>query len=205
MRFATRRVLPAVSIALLLTSVAAWAQTSQAPSGPGVAPSPGAIQGQPQVPNPRPTPTLPPHALPDLVGVSIQFTVTERTTWGDGKPCQHYSVVPKIKNQGLRDAGRFKVQLQRKKNSGNYWEYVEACEACTYDLASGLAAGRSKTLDARAANNCSDNDWNWWRIVVDSGGRVYEGINGEANNATIEKEYKPTLLRPVTPIALPKP
>jgi len=199
------RIQTVVLLASIL-AVSAWAQTTQAPAAPGLAPTPGPLQGQPRVPNPPPTPTLSPHALPDLVGVGIQFTVTERTTWGDGKPCQHYNVVPTIKNQGQRDAGRFKVQLQRKKNSGNYWEYVEACEACTYDVASGLPAGRSKTLDPRAANNCSDNNWNWWRIVVDSGGRVYEGLQGEANNATIEKEYKPPILpRPTTPVRQQQP
>lgn len=195
----------AVLITLIL-GAATWAQPARAQAEPGLAPTPGAIQAQPPLPNPLTTPTLPPHALPDLIGVSIQFTVTERTTWGDGKPCQLYNVVPTIKNRGPRDAGRFKVQLQRKKNSGSYWEYVEACETCTYDLASGLAAGRSKTLDARAANNCSDNNWNWWRIVVDSGGRVYEGVPGEANNATIEKEYKPPILpRPTAPVRQQQP
>jgi hypothetical protein len=176
MRFTAGRVQPAVLIAAIVTA-AAWAQTAQAQS----------------------------RSLPDLVGVSIQFQVTQHTTWGSGKPCQIYNVVPTIKNQGGQDAGRFKVQLQRKKNSGSLWEYVEACQTCTYDVPTGLPAGRSKTLDARSANNCSDNNWNWWRILVDSGGRVYEGMPGEANNATIEREYHALVMVPRTAIPIQRP
>lgn len=128
-------------------------------------------------------------ALPDLVGVSLQFKVVENTTWGTGTPCQIYNITPTIKNQGRGPAGPFKVQLQRKKDAG----YVEGCLTCTYSIDTGLAAGEVKVLDVRQANNCGGFSWNWWRIVVDSAGEVREGSAGELNNKKIEKEYKPPI------------
>ena len=122
---------------------------------------------------------------PDLIISNIGFTVVQNTTWGSPpKPCQIYNLHATVTNKGNADAGPFNVLIER--NNGANGAFGLACQACLIPVIS-LAKGSSMKLDDRQFNNCSNNNWNNFRVTADPktgsalAGKVKE--SNEGNNS----------------------